>query len=186
MTLLETNVLFSRHTADLAQAVVDANAVPLLVLCVQEPEIALKRISASALSEICKHTPDLAQAVVDAGATPFLSSLISHNDAQLKKQVCSCLAQIAKHNVELAGVVVEAEIFPKILNNLKVNLLQISSLLTIFRITMLELERTPLCVSERSQSSLLSSQNLFAMLEVPQLSLTTFLSLKAARDSLVS
>ena len=86
----------------------------------QEPEIALKRISASALSEICKHTPDLAQAVVDAGATPFLSSLISHNDAQLKKQVCSCLAQIAKHNVELAGVVVEAEIFPKILNNLKV------------------------------------------------------------------
>jgi hypothetical protein len=38
-----------------------AGAVPLLVLCVQEPELSLKRISASALSDIAKHTPELAQ-----------------------------------------------------------------------------------------------------------------------------
>lgn len=44
---------------DLAQAVVDAGAVPLLVLCIQEPEIALKRISASALSDIAKHSPEV-------------------------------------------------------------------------------------------------------------------------------
>ena len=45
---------------DLAQAVVDAGAVPLLVLCVQEPELSLKRISASALSDISKHSPEVA------------------------------------------------------------------------------------------------------------------------------
>lgn len=39
---------------------VDVGAVPLLVLCIQEPEIPLKRISASALSEIAKHSPELA------------------------------------------------------------------------------------------------------------------------------
>ena len=44
---------------DLAQAVVDAGAVPLLVLCIQEPEIALKRIAASALSDIAKHSPEV-------------------------------------------------------------------------------------------------------------------------------
>jgi hypothetical protein len=44
----------------LAQAVVDAGAVGLLVLCVQEPELTLKRISATALSEIAKHTEELA------------------------------------------------------------------------------------------------------------------------------
>ena len=44
---------------DLAQAVVDAGAVPLLVLCVQEPELSLKRISASALSDISKHSPEV-------------------------------------------------------------------------------------------------------------------------------
>ena len=38
---------------------VDAGAVPLLILCVQEPEISLKRISASALSDISKHSPEV-------------------------------------------------------------------------------------------------------------------------------
>lgn len=47
--------------------VVDAGAVALLVLCVQEPELNLKRVAASALSDIAKHTAELAQAVVDAG-----------------------------------------------------------------------------------------------------------------------
>jgi hypothetical protein len=45
----------------LCTQVVDAGAVPLLVLCVQEPELSLKRIAASSLSDIAKHTPELAQ-----------------------------------------------------------------------------------------------------------------------------
>jgi len=47
------------YNIDLAQAVVDAGAVPLLVLCVQEPEISVKRIAASALSDIAKHSPEV-------------------------------------------------------------------------------------------------------------------------------
>lgn len=93
--------------------------MPLLVLCIQEPEPTLKRISASALSEICKHSPELAQFVVDAGAVPFLAQLINHQDAQLKRQVCSCLANIARHTLDLAEAVVENDIFPKILYKLK-------------------------------------------------------------------
>merc|ERR1711981_1020749 len=84
-----------------------------------EPELTLKRISASALSDICKHSPELAQTVVDAGAVSLLAKDISHIDAPLKRQVCSCLSQIAKHSVDLAEVVVEAEIFPRILHCLK-------------------------------------------------------------------
>lgn len=72
---------------DLAQNVLDAGTVPLLVLCIQEPEITLKRISASAMSDVCKHTPELAQAVVDAGAVAYLSPLIMHPDSKLKRQV---------------------------------------------------------------------------------------------------
>ena len=48
------------HNAELAQQVVAAGALPLLVLCVQEPEITLKRTAASALSDVAKHTPELA------------------------------------------------------------------------------------------------------------------------------
>jgi len=45
--------------SELAQAVVSSGAVPLLVLCNQEPELSLKRISASALSDISKHSPEV-------------------------------------------------------------------------------------------------------------------------------
>lgn len=63
---------------------VDAGSVPLLVLCVQEPEVALKRIAASALSDISKHTPELAQIVVDSGAIAHLAQMILNPDAKLK------------------------------------------------------------------------------------------------------
>ena len=69
---------------ELSQAVVDAGAVPLLVLCIQEPELSLKRISASALSDLCKHTPELAQVVVDAGSIAHLAQMILNPDAKLK------------------------------------------------------------------------------------------------------
>jgi Armadillo/beta-catenin-like repeat len=69
---------------ELAQAVVDAGAVPLLILCLQEPELALKRVAASALSDICKHALDLAQTVVDAGAIAHLAQMILNPDAKLK------------------------------------------------------------------------------------------------------
>lgn len=109
---------------ELAQSVVDAGAVPLLVLCVQEPEIALKRIAASALSDIAKHTPELAQSVVDAQTISIIAPFIAHRsgakkiagDTKLQRQVLSCLSQIAKHTVDLAEAVVDGEIFPGVLH----------------------------------------------------------------------
>ena len=81
---VEIRLLF---IAELSQAVVDAGAVPLLVLCIQEPELSLKRISASALSDVCKHSPELAQTVVDAGAIAHLAQMILNPDAKLKVMV---------------------------------------------------------------------------------------------------
>ena len=54
--------MFHTLLSELSQAVVDAGAVPLLVLCIQEPEMPLKRIAASALSDICKHSPEVSYA----------------------------------------------------------------------------------------------------------------------------
>lgn len=77
-------VHFFSCCAALSQAVVDAGVVPLLVLCIQEPEIALKRVAASALSDIAKHSPELAQTVVDTGAIAHLAQMILNPDAKLK------------------------------------------------------------------------------------------------------
>lgn len=74
----------SCYCAVLSQSVVDAGAVPLLVLCLLEPEMALKRIAASTLSDIAKHTPELAQTVVDTGAIAHLAQMILNPDAKLK------------------------------------------------------------------------------------------------------
>lgn len=93
----------------------------------------MKRVAASALSDIAKHSPELAQTVVDAGAIAHLAQMILNPDSQLKvnlffkkkikikrklfsfelqRQIFSALSQIAKHSVDLAEMVVEAEIFP--------------------------------------------------------------------------
>ena len=79
---------------ELAEAVVEAGAVPLLVLCIQEPELSLKRIAASALSDICKHSPELAQTVVDHGAIAHLAQMILNPDAKLK--VCAEFRDVFK------------------------------------------------------------------------------------------
>ena len=46
----------SKHNEKLALEIIKEQAVPQLVVCLQEPEIELKRISAKALSEIAKHS----------------------------------------------------------------------------------------------------------------------------------
>ena len=78
----------------LSQAVVDAGAVPLLLLCLREPEMSLKRIAAATLNDICKHTPELAQAVVDNCAITHLSQLILNKDTKLKVRFMSCWSRV--------------------------------------------------------------------------------------------
>lgn len=72
------------HRAVLSQSVVNAGAVPLLLLCLQEPVLSLKRIAASTISDISKHTQELAQTVVDYGAIAHLAQMILNPDAKLK------------------------------------------------------------------------------------------------------
>lgn len=59
-------------------------AVSLLVLCLQEPELYIKQISASAISDICKHSTELAQAVVDTNAIPILVKILNNPDIKAK------------------------------------------------------------------------------------------------------
>lgn len=83
-SVTHTHLITFLGPTELSQAVVDEGAVPLLVLCIQEPEIALKRVAASVLSDIAKHCPELAHAVVDAGAIPHLAQMIVSPNTKLK------------------------------------------------------------------------------------------------------
>lgn len=74
----------ARHNTELAQGVVDSGAGPLLVMCLREPEVSLKRAAVGAISDIARHSPELAQTIVDTGAVPFIAKMISSDDVRLK------------------------------------------------------------------------------------------------------
>ncbi|KAF5272806.1 hypothetical protein FQA39_LY07833 [Lamprigera yunnana] len=108
----------AKHSFVLAQNVVDVGVIPLLILCMQQPELTLKQISINTLGDIAKHTIDLAQCIVDAGAVPHLARCLCNQDEKLKRSILCTLSSIAKHSNDLAEVVVEAEVFPSVLIHL--------------------------------------------------------------------
>lgn len=76
----------------MAQLCVDAGAIPLLTLCMQEPELNLRQIAVNALSDIAKHNVELAQCVVDAGAVPHFAKNLNDQDEKLKRLVLVALS----------------------------------------------------------------------------------------------
>lgn len=83
----------ARHNAKLAQECVNGGVLPLLMLSLQQPELGLKQIATSAVTDIAKHSEELAMSVVDAGIVPYLGKNLRNSDPRLKRQ---CLAALSK------------------------------------------------------------------------------------------
>jgi 3-methyladenine DNA glycosylase AlkD len=98
----------AKHSPDLAQAVVDSNALEMLVPCLEEFDPTVKEAAAWAIGYIAQHTPGLAQHVVDAGAVPLLVLCIQEPEITLKRISASSMGDICKHSPELAQSVVDA------------------------------------------------------------------------------
>lgn len=102
----------AKHSASLAQAVVDAGALEGLVLCLEEFDPSVKEAAAWALGNVATHSPSLAQAVTDAGAAPLLVLCLQEPEVPLKRVIATTLSDIAKHSAELAQAVVDAGAVP--------------------------------------------------------------------------
>lgn len=98
----------AKHSPDLAQAVVDSNALETLVPCLEEFDPSVKEAAAWAIGYIAQHTGTLAQHVVDAGAVPLLVLCIQEPEITLKRIAASSMGDICKHSPELAQSVVDA------------------------------------------------------------------------------
>jgi hypothetical protein len=98
----------AKHSPDLAQAVVDSNALDTLVPCLEEFDPSVKEAAAWAIGYIAQHTPTLAQHVVDASAVPLLVLCIQEPEITLKRISASSMGDICKHSPELAQAVVDA------------------------------------------------------------------------------
>jgi hypothetical protein len=75
-----------------------------LILCLGEPEIALKRAAAQTLSYICQHSEQLAQPVAENGLDT-ITFFLNYKDTILKRNICMLLGNITKHSIELANQV---------------------------------------------------------------------------------
>lgn len=84
--------LIARHNDQLARSCVDFGILPLVILCLQEPELSIKQAAAGALSEIAKHSVELAQYVADGTAIIHLAKNLKNPDDKLKRLVLACLS----------------------------------------------------------------------------------------------
>ena len=114
-----SNGYIAKHSPELAHQVVESRAVDSLILCLQEPEILLKRAAALTLSYIAQHSEQLATPVAENGLDTIVFFL-SYNDTQLKRNICQLIGNITKHSPELAIQVINKINNPqKLLNCLK-------------------------------------------------------------------
>ena len=74
----------AKHNEDLAQQVVDSGSLPLIILCLQEPDANLRRVSAAVIGDIAKHSIVLAQNVVDISGIWHLVKQTTESCAKLK------------------------------------------------------------------------------------------------------
>ncbi|KAA6358878.1 MAG: hypothetical protein EZS28_045595, partial [Streblomastix strix] len=81
----------ANHDAKLAQYVVDAGAIPLIVQCLTDP----KHIAAAALSNIVKYSLELAQYVVDAGGIAAIVDFARNIRGTDRLPGIMCLGEIA-------------------------------------------------------------------------------------------
>ncbi|GBP19896.1 Sperm-associated antigen 6 [Eumeta japonica] len=98
-----------KHSEWVAGAVIDAGALPLLLLAFQEPELSLKLIAAGALVDLAQQKPE---AVVEAGAIFHLVRSLDNQDAKLKRNVLCALSAIASARPELAEAAVAGGALP--------------------------------------------------------------------------
>ncbi|EAY22500.1 Armadillo/beta-catenin-like repeat family protein [Trichomonas vaginalis G3] len=98
----------SKHSAELAEKVVENGALGPIVCCLQSYDTRVRESAAVALGSIASHTPELAHSVVDAQGVPLLITSTQSNDLSLKRIAIAAIGDIAKHDAELSNFIIEA------------------------------------------------------------------------------
>ena len=89
------------HDLKIAAEFVNEKVIDTLVSCIQEPDLKLKKYSASALTSIAKHSSlNALKIATDKENLNTILFFVSHKDYSLKNQVLLCLSALAHHSNE--------------------------------------------------------------------------------------
>jgi 3-methyladenine DNA glycosylase AlkD len=102
----------ANYSDDLAEAIVQNEILPQLVLSLANQNRFYKKAAAFVLRAVAKHSAELAQSVVDSGALDALVTCLEEFDPGVKEGAAWALGYIARHNSQLANCVVEAGAVP--------------------------------------------------------------------------
>uniref|UniRef100_A0A7S2CLM5 Armadillo repeat-containing protein 8 n=1 Tax=Haptolina brevifila TaxID=156173 RepID=A0A7S2CLM5_9EUKA len=86
------------HDATLAGAVVESGSLPLLLLCLKESSLPLRRLTLSCLGSIAKHSKALAEVVNKEGGVTATLGFLASKDVLLRRQTCRMLACALQHH----------------------------------------------------------------------------------------
>ena len=98
----------AKHSAELAQAVLDAKGLEGLIACLGNDDSSVKEMAVSTLSQLAKYKMEQAQILNQKGVTQQLIEFISKEyDEALKKESLVTLAEISKHSESLGDSILE-------------------------------------------------------------------------------
>lgn len=97
----------SKHTPELAQVVVDNDAIIILAKLLMSEEIKLKRQVLLTLGSIAKHSTNLAESVVEADIFPECLVLMGHPDDAVRKNAAILTREISKHTLEVSYLILK-------------------------------------------------------------------------------
>jgi hypothetical protein len=98
----------SKHSAELAQVVIDAGGAPFLNQLITHHDTQLKKQVCQCLANIAKHSLDLAESIVGAELFPKILYRLKDPDENVRKMAATCIREVVKQSPELAKLYVEA------------------------------------------------------------------------------
>eukprot|EP00826_Nyctotherus_ovalis_P062253 TRINITY_DN8978_c0_g1_i1.p1 TRINITY_DN8978_c0_g1~~TRINITY_DN8978_c0_g1_i1.p1 ORF type:complete len:498 (+),score=167.64 TRINITY_DN8978_c0_g1_i1:313-1806(+) len=98
----------AKHSADLAQAVIDAKGVEGLSACLANDDSSVKEMAVSTLAQLAKYKAEQAQLLNQRGVTQQLIDFVSKQyEESLKRESLVTLTEIAKHSESLGDSILE-------------------------------------------------------------------------------
>jgi len=94
---------------DLAREVINAGAIEPLSLCLQEPDIKLKRQAVLTMSNIAKHSDSHTRRLCEEKETlGVILHYLQTKDTMLRRQVLLCLSYIAQNSSDKAAQIINS------------------------------------------------------------------------------
>lgn len=103
--VIQTLKRIAKHSAELAQHVVECGGLSAFLICIEEQDIPLKEAALCGIGCITKQSVELATLAIEHGAITLLVMCLQHTELTIKQLAACVLADISVHSSSLAEAI---------------------------------------------------------------------------------